>query len=487
MNNSINQHLIKGAAWSFIMRWGIKFIGLINIIILARLLTPQDFGVVAMASIVIGFLQSSVEFGSQQLLIRQRDATDDDINAAWTIKVIQGILVAGMLYLSAPYAASYFDDQRVYSIVHVLCISAVITGFCNIGMTLARKELDFKLDFRINVYTRLAGFVVTLTMVLYYRNYWGLVYGNVASACLEFIISYLMHPYRPRFSLKNISAYVQFSYSIIPIRIARFINQKIDSIVVGGIASASQLGFYNIASDLAKMITSEVAIPLGRGLYPGFANIAHQPDELSKVFLKVLSFTTFVVFPLGFGLASVSEELVYVLLGEQWAEVGIYLPWVSVGAVFYCLSVVMSTNILIVSGNEKTSAMVSWVNLLLLVPSLFIAGKLAGPYGVAIAMPMISMLFMMFSAFILSRTLPICMKDVGVVLWRPLVASATMVICVLTIRDSISYSEIAALFILFLVGAASYFGVSFLLWMSVNRPEGPERFIYSLVTKQAAN
>ena len=277
MDNSIYKHMVRGAAWTATMRWVVRFIGFINIIILARILVPEDFGLVAMGAIVIGFINGFTEFGTQQLLIREQNISREHIDTAWTVKIIHGAVVALFLVILAPFAATYFNEPRVVTVINFLALSALISGTGNIGITLARKELNFALDFRCSVYKRLALFIVTLVLALILQNYWALVYGRVVGSVIGVVISYLMHPYRPKLCVKKIRVYFNFSLSIIPQRFAQFLNEKADSVVVGGMAGTALLGVYNIAADLSKMLTTEIATPLGRGLFPAYAKLNHDP------------------------------------------------------------------------------------------------------------------------------------------------------------------------------------------------------------------
>ena len=230
----VYKNFIRGPSWALAMRWSVHLIGLVSIAVYARVLSPEDFGLIAMGAVAMGLITGITELGVQQLIIREKTITSDDCNTAWTIKIIQGLVVAIFLILVSSYAQNYFDEVRVKNVIIALALFAFITGFENIGMTLARKELDFSKDYRFVVYKRLFRFSVTLVLVLIIRNYWALIYGQILAAFFGVIISFLMHQYRPRFSLVEIKKYLAFSTSIIPIRIGRYLNNTIDIIIVGG-------------------------------------------------------------------------------------------------------------------------------------------------------------------------------------------------------------------------------------------------------------
>jgi O-antigen/teichoic acid export membrane protein len=479
MSDSPYKNLVRGAAWTAAMRWAMRSIGFINIVILARLLTPQDFGIVAMASVIIGFINSFSNIGAHQLIIRERDPTVDFINTGWTVQVMQGVLVAGLVLIFGPFAAGYFDDNRVESISRFLALSAFIAGWGNIGLTLARKELDFALGFRALVYGRLLSFLVTLVLVLVLRDYWALVYGQIASSVIAVIISFRMHPWRPVLCLASIGSFLRYGRSIVPLSIAAYCLGKTQIIIAGGIASAAVLGLFKMASDLTEMLTNELAAPLGRGLMPGYSKLAHDPHRLASVFAVVLNTSSTIIMPLGIGFALVAEDIVVLVLGNQWMETVKYIPWLSASTVLAAVNRLMSSQILIVSGHESRSAILAWVMLLILVPSMIVAGNLAGVYGLAVASPFAALLFFPIVVVVLSRSIPISVVNILAVLARPTVSVLMMVAAVTVFRASTDIGSWLLLLFSVVLGVFTYCASLCTLWFIFGKPEGIERFLIS--------
>lgn len=484
MDNSIYKHMMRGAAWTATMRWVIRFIGFINIIILARILTPQDFGLVAMGTIVIGLIHAFTEFGTQQLLIREKDISTDHINTAWTVKIIQGVVIALLLVILAPVAASYFDEPRAVAIINFLAISALIAGTSNIGITLARKELNFSVDFWCGVYTRLGLFVVTLILALTLQNYWALVYGHIAGATIGVGISYLLHPYRPRLCIKKVREYFNFSLSMIPLRIAKFINEKADSIVVGGIAGAAQLGIYNTAADLAKMMTMEIAVPLGRGLFPAYAKLNHDPEALALAFSRVLSASSLVIVPLGLGIGLVADDFVFLVLGEKWLSAAFYIKWLVVYSVLISLIRLMNNQILIVAGFEKRAAFASWLRVIVFVSSIVIAAQQGGVEAVAMVCPFVALALFPVAIGILTKSIPISVLQVISALWRSVVAGLLMGLIVFWLNGVVDAGPALRMFSAVAIGGISYIGTVFFLWRLSGCPIGAEQVIYERLKSQ---
>jgi lipopolysaccharide exporter len=487
MNNNTYKNFFRGVAWAASMRWAMRGIGFINVIILARLLTPEDFGIVAMATIIIGFISSFTSMGTHQLLIREQNSDSAMANTAWTMNIFQAIFLALGLLALGPGAANYFGDDRLVPIIYVLSLSCVIGGFYNIGVTLARKELDFALDFRANVYQRLGTFFTTLLLVIVLRDYWALVYGRLIGAIISVVISYLIHPYRPKLCVTYFRKYLKFSYAIIPLNISRALNEKLPSVIVGGGSSAATLGIFNIALDLAKLFTGEIAAPLGRGLMPNYAKLADDPKALAIAYAKVLSVASAIIIPVGVGLSLVAAQFVPLLLGSQWLEVVPFLQILSIYATLLSIMRLMSTQILIVSGYEARAAMLSWLRALTLAAAAVTAARFYGPMGVAMVCPLVALAMLPVAIFVLTKSLPISLGEVIQALWRPVFSGLAMTAGLLLIGPAELSATIGSLLVLVFLGGFIYVAVMAATWYISGKPEGLEYLVQKLITEKLAS
>lgn len=473
--------MLRGSAWAVAMRWGIRLIGLVSVVILARLLSPEDFGIAAMGALTIGFIGTFSELGVQMLLIRNQDAGRAECDTAWTLKIIQGVFIALVLVLIAPLAADYFDDERVIDVLYVLALGAVFEGARNIGMVLARKELDFAKDFRFNVYVRLISFIVTIALAFSLRSYWALILGQVVATLISIPLSFAMHSYRPRLSFVGARAYFKFSASIIPFQFGRYLVKKIDAIVVGGLAGTKQLGVYNIASDLSAMLTEEILVPLGRGLMPNYAKLKNDPELLTTAFSQVLRVAAAVVLPLGLGLSVVAPDFVRVVLGDQWGEVVPILEILAIYSMMIGLIHVMSSQILIVAGFERASAILMWARLAILFPLVVIGAREWGATGAAAGTVASAVISFPIVVWVLTRSIALPVATVLGALWRPVVAAVGMAACVRWLVSGLDLPALIRLLMSAAVGAGTYIGLLFGLWVLVGRPQGIERTLVDLV------
>jgi lipopolysaccharide exporter len=454
-----------------------RFIGLISTIILARLLEPTDFGIVAMAMVAIGFIRVFSEPGQDLALIRHPNPTEEHFDTAWTMSVCCGFIVALLLVAVAPMAGWFYHEPRVVPVIRFLAIAPLIEGFTNVGAVAGfRRDLAFDKEFRFTVIRRVAAFAVTIPLALVLLNYWALAIGIVCGRVLSVIISYWMHPYRPRLRLTRLreiwsySMWTQFS------GIGNFFGEQIDQIVVGGVAGAVQMGAYNVAADIGTAPTEELVMPAARAVFPVYATLLQDPAKLAHSYLDVLSITAIVALSTGVGVALVADDMVAVVLGAKWTFAAPLVPWLAVAAGM--LGVARSVNaVLSVTGNARLSAMRIWAFAAFLAPAATIAGLAWGAEGVAAARMIVTILFIPIMFYSLMRVIPVTGMEILACLWRPALATLSMTAAVwLSGTDAIPSVPLRLLCNVGL--GASVFATTLLVsWFLAGRPAGAERIL----------
>src|SRR6266849_3408388 len=159
-------NILVGSLWAVGMRWGTRLIGLVSVVIVARILRPDDFGILAMAMLLTGLLESFVELGVAMMVIREEHISGVDLNTAWTIRILQGLVLGVVVALLATPAALYFREPRLTAVVYLCALALTLNSFENIGVVLIRKELDFAKDFVYQIVVKLAGVVTTICLAL---------------------------------------------------------------------------------------------------------------------------------------------------------------------------------------------------------------------------------------------------------------------------------------------------------------------------------
>ncbi|MEY3201150.1 MAG: hypothetical protein RIR70_700, partial [Pseudomonadota bacterium] len=317
---SLRAELIRGSLWMVGARWAARLIGLLSTVVLARLLVPADFGLVAMAWLVVGLFETCTSFGLDYALIRTTAATREHLDTAWTLRFMQSLLITLLVVLVAPVAAWYFNEPRVAPLLYTLAGVTLINGVGSVGPVLFRKELSFAREFWFGFVSKCVTTAATLGFAFAFRSYWALMAGPLIGAVFGFFLGYRMHPFRPRFCLAKAREMWGFSQWMLLVNVGNFAQERADQMLLGRLSSAREMGLYNVANEVASLPTSEVLFPMSRVLFPGFAKLTPTPDRLRAAYLSVLGFLTALALPAGVGLALVAEDFVLLLLGAQWQE-----------------------------------------------------------------------------------------------------------------------------------------------------------------------
>lgn len=462
------------------MRWAIRGIGLVSTVILARVLMPADFGIVAMGMLVVSLLEVLSSLGVDVALICKSNPQREHYDTAWTFKILQGTVIATVIFLASPLIAAYFGDDRIILVARFLALGIFIEGFENIGVVAFRKDLDFSREFRFGVFKKVLTLCVTLTLAFILKNYWALVIGIVAGQAFGVLLSYAMQAYRPTLCLKAAHELWSFSQWMLILNIGIYANNKIDEFVVGGMKSASQMGTYNVAADLALLPVGELVTPLSRALFPGYAKLTQDKKRLAEAFINVLSAIALVAIGVSFGLAMVAEDFVAVVLGSHWAAATPVIQWL---AIFSAPIAIGSNagNLLTALGKMRMLAVLIWCYFFILAPALVAAAIWGGIVEVAATRGCLVTVYSGALFIALKSELLLSGREIMGAVWRPIVAGIVMVMAIKTLHPGYLELPIASLVIDIAVGAVSYLATVVLLWSISGRPPGAEKTLLNYI------
>jgi O-antigen/teichoic acid export membrane protein len=483
IGRSIRSGVLKGVFWTVGARWILRGLGLISTIVLARLLMPRDFGLIAMATVVIGFLEVLFSQGVDTALIQNVSAVRAHWDTAWTIRVVQGGAMAALLVILAPLASRYYGEPRMTTIMPILALGTLAASVENIGPVAYRKDLQFDRDFQFMVAKKLIQFVVVLCLALVWRDYRalmvGMVFGNVASTGL----SYAVHPFRPRWSLAKAPEIWGFSFRLAAINLAGYVNGNAEKLVIGGIAGAEKTGIYFVGDEIAEMPYAELVAPTSRVTVPGFAKIKYDPDRLKSAVLKVWGFVALFSIPASAGLVLVSDNLVTVVLGPRWADAAAVIQLCAVSGGFLALHSIFG-NLLMVLGRLNTLACVAYANAILFGTLLFPAVGHYGILGAAGLKGALAAASFAVYGWLASRAIRASLLEMFAVVWRPLASTIPMASACLFVAGVFA-SPGAALACQIALGAACYSAAICALWLASGSPDGAERDLLEMAWDRA--
>ena len=465
--------MVSGALWMIGVRWAMRLVGLVSTVILARLLAPEDFGLIAMVMLTYGLLETLSYAGVDLALMRPGITTRDYYDTAWTVQILQGGFICLCLLVSAPLVAAYFDEPRALAVMLLTAPRALIESTSNIGVVAFRKELNFAKEFRFTLYNKLLNFVVVIGAALWLRNYWALVIGSLVAAVAGVILSYRMHPYRPRLALSRISEIWSFSQWLMISRVGSFLNRKCDEFVVGGYAGTTAMGTYHVANELATLPTNEIVMPVRRAMFPTLSKLAEQKDEFTSSVLSSFSAVAAVCLFLSGSMLITAPEVVAVVLGPKWTEAVPLMRWMAVFGGFSALLLVLEMP-LWVAGRTDVTAAQTWIELALIVPATLFAVRDFGAEGAAASRAGVAVLMLPLMMALTARWGSVRFVSLAVALWRPMASAVVMVLVMYLLPIPALAYVIATLLIKGALCAIVYVATLLVLWLLSGRPAGLE-------------
>ena len=473
--------MAKGAAWMVSFKMLERSIGLVSTIILTRLLEPGDFGLVAMATAFLGLLMLLTSFNFDVALIQKQNADRHLYDTVWTFNVIFGLLLALVLVIAAIPLSQFYNEIRLEKILYVLALSTLLGGFGNIGPVAFRKDLQFHKEFYFLLAKKLMGFTVCMILAFTLRNYWALVWGTFAGSMLGLILSYWVHPYRPRFCLSGSKELFGFSMWLFVNNTIFFAYHRMADFFISKVVGSHALGVYTIAYELSNLPTTELVAPINRAVLPGYSRMAYDLATLRQGFLNVLSMIALCAVPAGVGIALEADSLVVVVLGEKWREA---IPLMQILAISGVITALQTNtgSIFMALGKPHYLTMIALFNVFILfLPLLIILLKQHGLIGIAEAYLYSNLIILPINFYCVSRLVKLKLLPILAVLWRPITACSLMVLSVLygsLFLQSYQSNEAIRLVIEVSLGVFAYTISILLLWWACRCPDGAENFLF---------
>jgi O-antigen/teichoic acid export membrane protein len=319
---SLTSRVVKSVGWVFAGRVANRGLGLIKMVVLARLLAPENFGLFGIVMLAIATLQTFITTGFNTALIQKQENTEEYLDTAWTIQVVRGLVLAGILFAAAPAVGWFFEEPRAVPLLRVMCISVALGGFINIGMIYFQKELEFHKSFIYESVSAFLSLAVGIALAYHLRSVWALIWAGLAGAIVNVVLSYVFHPYRPTFSFDRSKTRELFRFGkwILGSSVVVFLSTQGDDAFLGKILGAGALGLYQMAYRLSNLPATQITHVTNAVMMPAYAKVQDNPQRLGRAFLQVFEIVITLVLPLTALLVFAAPEIVLGLLGEQWAD-----------------------------------------------------------------------------------------------------------------------------------------------------------------------
>lgn len=470
-----------GAGWLYSYRWIERLLDFISVVVLARILSPEDFGLVAIAASFVTIIEGLSAFDVSKALIRARDEHRSLYDTAWTLSALRGIATALIMLSIAPL----MTDARISTVLAVLAVSPLVSGLSNPRFVMFERNLDYSRLAILTVGAKLVAFAVTLAIAILYRSYWALVIGLLVGSLASTLLSYVLKPYRPRLSLARFSEIFAFSGWLSLTSVVTTLSMETDKIIVGRLLGIADAGLYFMTQRIGVLPTRELISPLQRILLPSFSELADDRPRMRRVASESINVLASLGLPAGFGFALVANDFVPLVLGEQWSSI-VPLLWLLVPYLGLRASLSMTLPCVMALGETRLLFWVSFVYALVHLPAFITATALYGLLGAIVSIVVAGALYTYLNAWMLRRTLGISLSEILAQLKRPLAAAVAMVGSVLVL-DALVPLELfsragswPSLLLKLAVGALVFCLLLHAIWRLEGRPPGIENRLLQL-------
>jgi O-antigen/teichoic acid export membrane protein len=317
----------------------------------------DNFGILGLATLSINLLNVFSETGIEPALIQRDKIGRIELDTAWTIGLIRGLVLFLLLFMSAGWFASYFGNSTLEPVLKLIAVIFILGGFVNIGIVLLQRELEFKKKVSLDLVSDVGGTVATILLAFWLRNVWALVIGTIIWAILKCLGSYYMHSYRPKFywDWSIAKSLLNFGKHIFWISVVTFIVTCGDDALVGKLLGLTALGFYTMAYNIANMIVSSLSGIIGRISFPAYSILQNEPQRLAEAFARVIEAVLIFLLPLTVMIILLAEDFTLIFLGDQWLPMVPVLKILSLLGLFRALTKVFSPILLAVNRPEIQS------------------------------------------------------------------------------------------------------------------------------------
>jgi O-antigen/teichoic acid export membrane protein len=447
----------RAVAWNYLSFASGRVLVLVTMAVLARLLSPEEFGIVGFATLAIAYLAVLKDLGLGAAVIQRQDDVEDAAQTVFVLNLAIGAALTTITILAAPLVADFFREPLVTPLLRVLAFTFVLESFGSMHIVLMKKNLDFRRKLVPDVGQSLARGIVGIVAASTGFGVWALVWSQLAGVVTGVVLSWVVIPWRPtfRFHRHLIRPLTRFGGPLLITDIQYAIWSNLDYVVVGRMLGDTALGVYTLAYRLPELLVHSVWRVLAQAIFPVFSRLQNDIAALRRGFLATIRFTQVAIVPLCIGLFVTAQPAVAVLFGDQWSEV---VPILQVMAVFSLIASVgvNAGDVYKALGRTDVLAKLSILELTVLVPAL-IYGARFGVIGVAWAHAIVAGIDSVVRLLVARRMVGVSLREIGRQLVPSFGAGAVLLaVAVPVLRLTSDLGGISSLAITAAAGAGAY-------------------------------
>jgi len=353
MSDSLKSKTVKGVVWSSIERFSTQGVQFLIMIIMARLLTPKDYGLIGMLAIFLAVAQSLIDSGFSQALIRKQNRTDVDNSTVFYFNIIVSCSLYLILFISAPFVADFYNQPELTSVMRVVCLGVILNSLAVVQRALLTVRIDFKTQAKASLSAAVISGCIGIVLAYSGFGVWALVVQQLLNLSVNTLLLWIFSKWRPIavFSWDSFHELFAFGSKMLASGLLDTLYRNIYPIVIGKLFSASSLGHYTRAQQFSEFPSSNITGIIQRVTYPVLCGIQDDMERLTNVYRKFLKLSAFIIFPLMIGLSAVALPFVDIILGVQWSFCGQLLQIICFAMMWYPIHSI-NLNLLQVKGRS---------------------------------------------------------------------------------------------------------------------------------------
>lgn len=466
----MGSHLTKtrtGIIWSFINQGGAQILNLIITFILARLVSPEEFGTIAMVTVFTGFAIRFVDFGFSASLIQKKEVSQNDINTVFFFNVVSGTVLTIFFFFLSPYIAEFYQVEILNVLTKALSIIFIITALTGVNKALITKDINFKLSSIIFLVALVLSSVLAIFFA--YRGYgvWSILIKLVSQEVFTSILYFIFYPVnqKPILNKESFNSMFKMGRNVAGDSIINYWSRNADNLLIGKLLDGAALGVYSKAYAIMLLPLTNFSRVISRVMFPSFSLIQDNIPEIKRIYLNATKVIAFLTFPMMGGLAILSEEFVLTAFGKNWVEM---IPLVSVLSILGASQSILSLNGVIYNslGKSYIAFRVSLVFGLLNVIGFYVGIKLNGLMGLVYIYTIIGVLGAIPNFYFAGRLINVSIFEMFKNLSNSFFLTIFMMLIIYFSKiylSSLNLLPVANLIILTVLGAVAYISISILV------------------------
>lgn len=468
----LKERVSSGVLWATIGRIAQQMVQFTLTVVLARLLSPHEYGLMAMAMVFTGFAGMLAEAGFNAALVQRKELSEAHIHTVFWITLSSGVLLAGITIALSPWLAEFFKAPTLKLIFPVIALNFIFGGIGNVPSALLQRRMQFRAIAKIDVSALVISGIVGVMMALGGAGVWSLVAQSLTSSLLIGAFRCWSVRWLPKLifswtALKDIWAFTGHLYGF------NFINywaRNADNLLIGKFFGAPALGAYSRAYALMLLPITQVSSVVTQVIFPAFSSIQDDKPRVKRIYLRAIGIVTLVTFPIMFGLAVVAQPFVETLYGSKWNEVS---PLLQILALVGAMQVLINSSGWIFLSQGRTDVLLRWgICLALLVVTSFVVGVILGSVReMALCYAIANGLFLFPGMAVVARLIDMELTELLLAVMGPFFSSLVMAVTVAAVRLTLpsSLPTWQSLVALVLVGMASYATILYFVRLSAWR------------------